>query len=581
MMTVSSTPRWGRQVSIIQPRQPAFWLYCAMLAIGGYLFIQEESLMSGLMPAFALSWALVLVYAVPVAMAIYWLDLFEREPKLMLGAAVVWGGVIATSLAAYANEAWLSVLGKLGSPDFVAAWGTAVVGPGVEETLKLMGVVVLFLIASAEFDGVLDGFVYGAMVGLGFTVVEDVSYFIRHVVDTASTTVDQAGPVIDTFLIRVVGGGLYGHVLFTGLTGTGFAYLVTRRSVSLPRRIAGAALCMVAGVTAHVVWNSPWMESVLGNDPSVLRWIEYGAIKGMPFLILLGILVVLATRSEESNFRHIVAGEPDPAVITDDEVRSLRSLWTRRSARSAAGRLRGPAARRLTGRLQSAQIEYAIIRSRADSLADPALDAQRHKIRSIRTELAALPVVSTSAQAPAAPAIPAPVFGQPPGGAPRPGQAPWPGPGPTPSSRPFAASPDLSTAEPVAQAAQVEPEVETAVDAAAVEPAAEPVADAAAAIEPEVGSTAEPEVQPVTAGPAGEPEAEPAAAPVWVPTHVVPPGGLPAWDAPDPARQPIAMLSEHVELVVIARAGAWAQVRGINGWTGWVDGRRIFERRPA
>jgi hypothetical protein len=273
------------------------------------------------------------------------------------------------------------------------------------------------------------------------------------------------------------------------------------------------------------------MESVLGSDPSVLQWIEYGAIKGMPFLILLGILVALATRSEESNFRHIVAGEPDPAVITDDEVRSLRSLWTRRSARSAAGRLRGPAARRLTGRLQSAQIEYAIIRSRADSLADPDLDAQRHKIRSIRAELAALPVVSTSGV----------------------------------DAQPGAARPDV-------------PRV-------AVKPEAEPVAQAAAAIEPAVESTAEPEPQPVASGPpveaAVDAEAEPAAAPVWLPTHVVPPGGLPAWDAPDPARQPIAMLSERVELVVIARAGAWAQVRGVNGWTGWVDGRRLFERPPA
>jgi len=524
MMTTSPTPRWGRQLSVIQPRQPAFWLYCAMLAIGGFLFIQQETLMSSLMPAFALSWALVLVYAVPVAVAIYWLDLFEREPKLMLAAAVIWGGVIATSLAAYANEAWLSVLGKIGSPDFVAAWGTAIVGPGVEETLKLMGVVVLFLIASAEFDGVLDGFVYGAMVGLGFTVVEDVSYFIRHVVDTANTTVDQAGPVIDTFLIRVVGGGLYGHVLFTGLTGTGFAYLVTRRSVAMPRRIAGAALCMVAGVTAHVVWNSPWMESVLGSDPSVLQWIEYGAIKGLPFLILLAILVALATRSEEGNFRRIVAGEPDPAVITDDEVRSLRSLWTRRSARTASGRLRGPEARRLTGRLQAAQIEYAMIRSRSDSLADPALDAQRRKIRSIRAQLAILPVVPPA----------------------------------------FSTSPGSRPARPIARASQVEPE-------------AQPAAAEAAAIEPEP--------QQVAAGPAVpatvEPAAAPAAAPTWAPTHVVPPGGLPAWDAPDPARQPVALLSERVELVVIARAGAWAQVRGVNGWTGWVDGRRILERRPA
>lgn len=558
-MTASSPPRWGRQLSIIQPRQPAFWLYCAMLAIGGYLFIQEETLMSNLMPAFALSWALVLVYAVPVAAAIYWLDLFEREPKLMLAAAVIWGGVIATSLAAYANEAWLSVLGKIGSPDFVAAWGTAIVGPGVEETLKLMGVVVLFLIASAEFDGVLDGFVYGAMVGLGFTVVEDVSYFIRHVVDTASTTMDQAGPVIDTFLIRVVGGGLYGHVLFTGLTGTGFAYLVTKRSIGLPKRIAGAALCMVAGVTAHVVWNSPLMESVLGNDPSVLQWIEYGAIKGLPFLILLGILVALATRSEESNFRSIVAGEPDPAVITDAEVRSLRSLWTRRSARSAAGRLRGSAARRLTGRLQSAQIEYALIRSRSDSLGSLELVLQRRKIRAIRAELALLPVVG-------APPAAAPVRVPPPGPA-------------------FVLPAAPPTAEPVADAAAIEPEAGPAVaEVAAVDAAAAPQIEPAAApapapqIEPAAAPAAHPDAAPAAA-PQIEPAAAPVAAPLWAPTHVVPPGGLPAWDVPDPARQPIANLSERVELVVIAYAGAWAQVRGVNGWTGWVDGRRIVGRR--
>jgi hypothetical protein len=64
--------------------------------------------------------------------------------------------------------------------------------------------------------------------------------------------------------------------------------------------------------------------------------------------------------------------------------------------------------------------------------------------------------------------------------------------------------------------------------------------------------------------------------PFWNPTHVVPAGGLPAWDAPDPSRPPVAMLSERVELVVVAWAGAWAQVRGVNGWTGWVDGRRII-----
>jgi len=133
------------------------------------------------------------------------------------------------------------------------------------------------------------------------------------------------------------------------------------------------------------------MQSVLetagADKPSTLQWIEYGALKGLPFLILLVLLVLFATRSEEKSFQAIVAGEPDPMVITDAEITSLRSLIARRSARSAAGRLRGPKGSKLTGQLQAAQIEYAMIRSRVDSVTDPALDAQRLKIHAIREQL--------------------------------------------------------------------------------------------------------------------------------------------------------------------------------------------------
>jgi RsiW-degrading membrane proteinase PrsW (M82 family) len=554
--------RWGKQASVIQPRQPAFWLYCALLAIGGYLFVQEQTLMSSLMTAYLLSWALVLAYAVPVAFVIYRLDLFEREPKVLLAAAVVWGGVIATSLAAHANSAWLSVLSKVASPDFATQWGAAVVGPGVEETLKLMGVVTIFLIASSEFDGIMDGFVYGAMVGLGFTVVEDVSYFINTVA-AAPGLVDQSGPVFDTFLIRVVGGGLYGHVLFTGLTGTGFAFFVTQHAAGMPKRVIGAALCIAAGVLAHVVWNSPWMDSILettgGANPSVIQWIEYGTVKGLPFLLLLGLLVLFATRSEEANYRSIVAGEPDPWVVTDDEIRSLRSLWARRKARTAVGRLRGPAGARSTGRLQAAQIEYAMIRSRADALSDPSLDAQRLKIRSIRAEIAALPFVPVPAIHPTV-AAGAPAW------------SPGLGAAPAVDPRQPAATPGV--------VAEVLPAVEEPPAPVAGAPvAAAPVAGGPVADAPVAGAT------PASTAPA--PQAAPVAAvsapwftpPIWAPTHVVPRGGMAAWDVPDPRRPPVAMLSERVELIVIGQVGAWARVRGVNGWTGWVDGRLLIARR--
>jgi RsiW-degrading membrane proteinase PrsW (M82 family) len=506
---VAPPPRWGVQASLIQPRQPAFWLFLVLLGIGGYLFLDEQSTMSQLPTALTMSWALVLIYAVPVALIVYRLDLFEREPKLMLAAALLWGGVIATSLAAQANGAWLSIMGKTLPLDVTANWGPAIVGPGVEETLKLMGVITLFLIVPDEFDGVMDGFIYGAMVGLGFTVVEDVSYFI-----TASAAFgggDATGPVVDTFLIRVVAGGMYSHVLFTAVTGMGFAYFVTQRKAGFSRRVLGFAACVAAGVSAHVVWNSPWMQSFLATTsgrPSTLQWIEYGLVKGMPFFVLLVVLVVLATRSEEKNFRSIVAGEPDPQVITEPEITSLGSLLSRRSARTAAGRLRGPMGSRLTGQLQAAQIDYAMIRSRLGTSIDPAMDAQRLKIRGIRSQLEALPLVAA----------------------------------PMGSSLPYAVTVPYGatgTAVAVASAAETLPE-----PVAAAEPVAAPQ-----------------EVPPA-----------------WVPTHLVPPSGMAAWDAPDPSRPPMVNLPERLELMVESRAGAWALVRAINGWRGWVDGRRLVDR---
>ena len=528
-------PRWGVQASLIQPRQPAFWLFLVLLGIGGYLFVDEQSTFSQLPTALTLSWGLVLLYALPVFLIVYRLDLFEREPKLMLAAALVWGGVIAVSLAGYANDAWLSVLGKVAGANFTADWGAAVIAPVTEEILKLTGVVVLFLIAPAEFDGVMDGFVYGAMIGLGFTVVEDVSYFIS--ATAAFQGLDQTGPVIDTFLIRVVAGGLYSHVLFAGLTGMGFAYFVTRRQAGLPKRLFVFGAFVVAGVGAHFVWDSPWMMSVLNvapgvDKPSTFQWIEYGVVKGLPFLLLLMLMVMLATRSEEKNFRAIVAPEPDPQVITEAEITSLGSLWSRRAARTAAGRLRGPQGSRLTGQLQAAQIEYAMILSRTDTLTDPALDGQRLKIRSIRAQLAAVQFTPIPAT-PAAPAAAAPY------------------------AVPMAAPVVAPAAEPTL------PAESTPEPAATLAPAA-----------PQAAAQSQPQPQPVPAPIAPAPPAPPA----WAWTHLVPPGGMAAWNAPDPSRPPMLILPERLELVVESRAGAWALVRAVNGWRGWVDGRLLIDR---
>ncbi|MFD3787128.1 hypothetical protein [Streptomyces cyaneofuscatus] len=63
-------------------------------------------------------------------------------------------------------------------------------------------------------------------------------------------------------------------------------------------------------------------------------------------------------------------------------------------------------------------------------------------------------------------------------------------------------------------------------------------------------------------------------APEFRPTHVIPPDGLPAWEAPDVAR-PTDPLDALLPVQLAERRGDWAYVICSNGWAAWVDGRLL------
>ncbi|MEU0179226.1 hypothetical protein ABZ178_38650 [Streptomyces massasporeus] len=62
--------------------------------------------------------------------------------------------------------------------------------------------------------------------------------------------------------------------------------------------------------------------------------------------------------------------------------------------------------------------------------------------------------------------------------------------------------------------------------------------------------------------------------PDFRPTHVVPQHGMPAWEAPDPAR-PTVDLDPLLPVQLLERQGDWGHVLCFNGWSAWVDGRRL------
>ena len=409
---------WTDDVSIWQPRQAAFWLFAGLLLLTSISFVNEQlSFANASTTAWIVGLVLLALYAVPVYWLVNTIDLFEREPRSLLIGAILWGAVVATVLAGHINDEWASILQKLFGAEFTRSWGAALVGPGVEELLKFLGVVVIYLIARAEFDDVLDGFVYGAMVGLGFTLAEDMYYFFTHFV--GDTGLAGIGGLLDGFFTRIIVGGPYSHVLLTGLTGMGLAYYVTRPDVPRRRRLLVAVALYLAGVAAHFAWNSPLLDGILGDNPGASNWIAWAAVKGLPFLLLLALLVRVAMRRERRWFGGALAPEVAAGTLSEEELTTLESLRKRRAARKAMGHARGAAAERLLARLQHAQIALGVTAAGSAPDREQRLADGRVRIAEIRSQLAAVPAGAFGAGAVVAAATPyAPTNLVPPEGAP-------------------------------------------------------------------------------------------------------------------------------------------------------------------
>ena len=386
---------WGRRTSLFQWRQPAFWLYAAIVALTGVLAWGQQQIFQEISPSgWALSWLLLLVYGLPLFMAIYLLDLYEREPMSLVLGALVWGAVAATALSGIANEGWALVVAKLGGPVFAAEWTAALTAPVVEETLKAAGVVLIYLIARDEMDDVMDGFVYGAMCGLGFAIVEDVFYFVAIFGGTP-------GGVLAGFYVRVVSSGFYGHVLYTGLCGMGIAYFVSRRDeLPLRRRLSVVVGLFAAAVAAHFLWNSPLFNFFPGSVETVGDWLRIplaAAIKGVPLLIFVVVLVRLARRRERMWLELALLEEADTPALTQAELRVLLDRGERRRSRREIRERAGESAEKLLKRLQKEQINLAMVRTRSHGLETTELVRQRELCKSLRDALRSMPGVAAAA----------------------------------------------------------------------------------------------------------------------------------------------------------------------------------------
>ena len=195
--------------------------------------------------AFALG---VLIAVIPVPLYVVlalWLDRFEPEPAHTLAQTFAWGATVAVFIALLGNGlagSFLEATWGASAADFL---GSVVLAPVVEELAKGAALLFLFSELRDEFDGVVDGVVYAAMVGLGFAMVENVQYYGEAV---------AAG--IETSMVTFVLRGMmspFAHPLFTAMFGIGLG--LVREGPRDGRRWLAAAGGLFLAVTVHSLWN--------------------------------------------------------------------------------------------------------------------------------------------------------------------------------------------------------------------------------------------------------------------------------------------------------------------------------------
>jgi RsiW-degrading membrane proteinase PrsW (M82 family) len=369
-----------------QPRRAAFWLLLLFLAAGLYTF--GYILLTGLrvVPVTTVvglaAWT---IYTLPILLFLRSLDLFEQHPRPGYFLAFAWGGLGAVHLAIQANGAVFSLCAKLVSPEFCVKWGAAMAGPTDEEPLKLLGVILLVLVARNQFRTVSSVMAFGALSGLGFQVVEDLSYTLNGAYNSASP--DQIGPVLQNFIVRGIICGAWSHTAYTAITAYGAGYFIVHRDEPLPKRLLVAGGALLVAWTLHFFWNSPLLGELLDHGP--LLFLLYFPLKGLPVVLAALLLWRVARREEGEHLRALAAHFVAEDLITAEERTILGAPALRRESRRALRRAHGRAAARVLTRLQRTQLRLVRRYGEGASAADTTELAQR--IHQLRAHLPAAP----------------------------------------------------------------------------------------------------------------------------------------------------------------------------------------------
>ncbi|NOZ00150.1 MAG: PrsW family intramembrane metalloprotease [Chloroflexi bacterium] len=306
------------------------------------------------------------------AYLLYWSDRYEKEPKVLLGAVFFWGALIAAGGAFIINTVLgLGVYFFTGSEAATDLTTGSVIAPIVEESLKGLAVLIVFLLFRREFDSVLDGIVYAGIVALGFAATEN-TYYIY----TYGFQENGWGGLWFLVFVRVVLVG-WQHPFYTAFTGIGLA--VARLSRSVFVKFIAPLLGFGLAIFTHSVHNTlaSFLKGLSGL--AVGTFIDWG---GWFFMF---IFLVWAVARERKLLKQHLREEVSLGLMTAGQYRTATSAWAQSFARLTAifnGRYRA------TQRFYQVCGELAHKKQQFATLGDEQGNAAI--IRKLRTELGQL-----------------------------------------------------------------------------------------------------------------------------------------------------------------------------------------------
>ena len=295
--------------------------------------------------------AIALLMAVIYLAVVRLVDMNEKEPLWAVAMLFVLGGLGACALGLGVN---LAVLELRVVPAAMAKELARFVSIGA-------GVGVLTWVAVrrgySEINGLMDGVVYGAAGGFGYSIGEGLIRALA--VGPVSTTLGLGATPLSVSGIASLGLVGLADGVFGALIGIGFAAALHTRSPV--QRALFPLASYVAAVSAHVSYELLGRGNAFGGSEGLARrWLALL----LPVLVVVLVMIV-ALAQEKRAIRDELATEADTGIVTPDELALLRSTLAR-EALYLRTLLRGRFAQWSTLRgLHNRQVQLALAKRQA------------------------------------------------------------------------------------------------------------------------------------------------------------------------------------------------------------------------